>query len=79
MKTAHLTWADVQQQQGENTFTVFYDGLTATGKWYDDHMMKKFSGCELLRLSRTGYQVMRWPENMTQCRDWREHKNEDNE
>ena len=77
MKTAHLNWHDVQKQQGENTFTVFYDGLTATGKWYEDHMMKRFSECELLRLNRTGYQVMRWPDNMTQCRDWREHKNED--
>ena len=63
MKTANLTWEDVADQTGDKQkITVHYDGIQRSGFWYEDNMMKIFSGCKLLRLSSTDYQVMKWPE-----------------
>lgn len=78
MKTAHLTWDDVCDRHADNEqITVYYDGIQKSGSRRDEQMKKMFEGCELVKLSRCGYEVMRWPEGKTQCRDWREHKNED--
>ena len=64
MKTARLTWEDVMKQTGDGQkITICYDGIQRSGYWYEDHMMKMFSGCELLRLSNTDYQVTKWPED----------------
>ena len=41
---------------------VHFDGIKRSGYWYEDHMMKIFSGCELLRLTENDYQVTKWPE-----------------
>lgn len=63
MKTAHLTWEDVMKQTGDGRkITVHYDGIQRSGYWYEDHMMEMFSGCELLRLMNTDYQVTKWPD-----------------
>lgn len=63
MKTANLTWEDVMKHTGdERKITVHYDGIQRSGFWYEDHMMEMFSGCELLRLTNTDYQVTKWPE-----------------
>lgn len=62
MKTAHLSWEEVAQQAGEKPIIVHYDGIQRRGYWYEDHMMEMFSGCELLRLTNTDYQVTKWPE-----------------
>ena len=63
MKTANLTWEDVMKQTGDGKkITVHYDGIQRSGYWYEDHMMQMFSECELLRLSNTDYQVMKWPD-----------------
>ena len=63
MKTANLTWDDVMKQTGDKQkITVHYDGIQRSGFWYEDHMMEMFSGCNLLRLNSTDYQVMKWPE-----------------
>ena len=62
MKTAGLTWEDVMKQTGDGKkITVHYDGIQRTGFWYEDHMMKMFSECELLRLTDSDYQVTKWP------------------
>lgn len=63
MKTARLTWEDVMKQKGDGKkITVYYDGIQRSGYWFEDHMVEMFSGCELLRLSKTDYQVTKWPE-----------------
>ena len=63
MKTANLTWEDVMKQAGDGKkITVHYDGIQRSAFWYEDHMMDMFSGCELLRLTNTDYQVTKWPE-----------------
>ena len=63
MKTAHLSWEDVMEQTGDGKkITVYYDGLQRNGFWYEDHMMEMFSGCELLRLAKSDYQVTKWPD-----------------
>lgn len=63
MKTANLTWEDVMKQTGDGRkITVHYDGIQRSGYWYEDHMMEMFSGCELLRLSNSDYQVTKWPD-----------------
>lgn len=63
MKTARLTWEDVAKQAGDQkTIVVHYDGIYKSGRWYEDHMMKQFDGCELLRLATDHYLVMAWPE-----------------
>lgn len=67
MKTANLSWEDVMKQTGDGQkITVHYDvhgdGIHCSGFWYEDHMMEMFSGCELLRLTNTDYQVTKWPD-----------------
>ena len=52
----------MKQTRDGKKITVHYDGIQRSGYWYEDHMMQMFSECELLRLSNTDYQVMKWPE-----------------
>ena len=62
-RTAGLSWQDVADQAQGKVITVHYDGIQKSGRWYEDHMMKMFSECELLRLTNTDYQVTKWPED----------------
>ncbi len=62
MKTAHLSWEEVAQRAGEKPIVVHYDGIQRSGYWYEDHMMKLFSDCELLQLTLNDFQVMKWPD-----------------
>lgn len=62
-RTANLTWEDVAEQVGDRkAIIVHFDGIQRSGYWYEDHMMKMFSGCELLRLTENDYQVTKWPD-----------------
>ena len=62
-RTANLTWEDVAAQAGDGkAIIVHFDGIQRSGYWYEDHMMKMFSGCELLRLTENDYQVTKWPD-----------------
>ena len=62
-RTANLTWEDVAEQAGDGkAIIVHFDGIQRSGYWYEDHMMKMFSGCELLRLTENDYQVTKWPD-----------------
>ena len=61
-RTAELSWQDVADQSQGKVITVHYDGIQKSGRWYEDHMMKMFSGCELLRLTDSDYQVTKWPD-----------------
>ena len=60
-RTANLTWENVAEQAGDKkAIIVHFDGIQRSGYWYEDHMMKMFSGCELLRLTENDYQVTKW-------------------
>ena len=60
---AGLTWQEVAAQAGHGKkITVHYDGIQRSGYWYEDHMMKMFSGCELLQLTENDFQVEKWPD-----------------
>ena len=62
-RTANLTWEDVAARAGdEKAIIVHFDGIQRSGYWYEDHMMKMFSGCELLQLTENDYQVTKWPD-----------------
>ena len=61
-RTAELSWQDVEEQAQGEVVTVHYDGIQKSGRWYEDHMMQMFCGCELLRLTENDYQVTKWPE-----------------
>lgn len=61
-KAKTLTYEEVAQQIGESSkITVRYDGLERTGYWYEDHMMKMFSACKLIRIGGPIFQVEEWP------------------
>lgn len=62
MKTAHLTWEEVEQQAAERPIIVHYDGIQRSGYCREEHMWKLFRECELLRLTMNDYQVMKWPD-----------------
>ena len=61
-RTAELSWQDVEEQAQGEVVTVHYDGIQKSGRWYEDHMMQMFSGCEMLRLTDSDYQVTKWPD-----------------
>ena len=62
-RTANLTWEDVAALTGDKqAIIVHYDGIQRSGYWYEDHMMKLFSGCKLLQLTQNDYQVTEWPD-----------------
>lgn len=61
-KIAGLSWEEVVDRAGDQAIVVHFDGIQRRGYWYEDHMMKMFSGCELLQLTASDYQVTKWPE-----------------
>ena len=77
MKTAHLSWEEVAERAGGQVIDVHYDGIRRSGRCEEESMRRMFDGCELLQMTRTDYQVTRWPEGRTKLKDWRVHKNED--
>ena len=79
MKKSRFSWEQVAQLAGGDPVTVLYDGIERSGYCNEDHMMKMFGGCELVKLTRHTFEVSRWPEGRTICRDWRERINEEGE
>lgn len=66
-RTANLSYEEaVSQVRDVDIITIHYDGVCKKGHWYDDHMLKMFSECRLLKLTSTEFQVMEWPEKQTQ-------------
>lgn len=62
-RTAGLTYEEVAERAGDKkAIIVHYDGIQRSGYWYEDHMMKLFSGCELMQLTENDYQVTKWPD-----------------
>ena len=62
MKTAHLTWEEVTERAAGKAIEVTYDGISARGNCSEEHMKRKFSGCELMQLTKSDYIVTKWPE-----------------
>ena len=63
MKTSNLTWEEVVKRAGDKqAIVVHYDGIQRSGYWYEDHMMKLFSGCELMQMTQNDFEVTKWPE-----------------
>ena len=61
MKTAHLTWEEVAERAKGQNIEIAYDGIESRGHCDEEHMKKKFSGCEFLQLTKTAFQVTKWP------------------
>lgn len=62
MKTAHLSWEEVTERAAGQVIEVTYDGISARGNCGEDFMIRRFSGCELVQLTKTDYMVTKWPE-----------------
>lgn len=77
MRKDRLTWEEVEKLAGNEPITVHYDGIEKSGYCNEEHMTKQFNGCQFKQCSRHDFDVIFWPEGKTQCRDWRERKNED--
>ena len=57
-KTA-ITYEELHEQLTDaDVFTIHYDGICRRGHWYEDHMLKLFSGAKLVRLAANEYQVV---------------------
>jgi hypothetical protein len=77
-KTGNLTYEEVCNQVSDSDIlTIAYDGIEKKGHWYEDHMLKIFSGCKLVRLVKAEYMVMEWPEDRTQCHHGKNKNMED--
>lgn len=63
MKTAHLTWEEVQEAEKGEQVTVYYHGTHLTANADNWNMNKMFEGCELMRMAKHVYMVTRWPED----------------
>ena len=61
MKAAHLSWEEVAQRAAGQVVDVYYDGIRRSGRCDEEHMNKIFAGCELLQMTRTDFQVTKWP------------------
>lgn len=61
MKTAHLSWEEVRERAAGQAIEIAYDGIESRGHCDEEHMVRKFSGCEFVQLTRTCYQVTKWP------------------
>ena len=58
-----LTYEEMcDRQSDQDVITVMYDGIEKRGHWYEDHMLKMFSECKLVQLTKDVYQVAEWPE-----------------
>lgn len=62
MKTAHLTWEEVKERAEGQAVEIMYDGIESRGNCEEIHMIRKFGGCEFVQLTRSCYQVTKWPE-----------------
>ena len=62
MKLVGLTWDEVTEMAKGKAIVVHFDGIQRSGYCDEEHMIKKFSGCELQRMSLHDYQVTKWPE-----------------
>ena len=62
MKTAGLSWAEVREHEGENVIEV-YCSASSMVRGRADTLDRILDGCELVHLTKAGYQVTRWPED----------------
>ena len=61
MKTAHLTWEEVKERAAGQAIEIAYDGIESRGNCEEEHMIRKFSGCEFVQLTKTCYMVEKGP------------------
>lgn len=77
MKTAHLTWEEVVEQEGHNKVQVYSITWSMVEGDAKD-LTRLMQGCEVTRLAKGVYQVTRWPEETPSCtRTEREEANHD--
>lgn len=56
-----LTYEEMAERHKDaDIITIHYDGIQKSGHWYEDHMLKMFTGCKLIHMAGNEYQVTEW-------------------